>query len=91
MWVGVTAKCRRMRDMRLSPPVSRRSSATRVDGEDRVPGGDREGLLVAGILTDPVEEDADLGLPPPQVLAEDLRPFGVGHLDSAERRHVVVA
>ena len=79
-----------MRDMRLSPPISRRSSAKRVDGEDRVPGGDREELLVGGILTDPLEEDADLGLPWPQVLAEDLRPFGVGHLDSAERLYLVV-
>src|ERR1035441_9086059 len=55
-----------------------------ADPEDRVAGRDLEQPGVGRVGVDPVEEDADLELPAPQVSPQDLRLLVVGKLGGSE-------
>ena len=55
--------------------VTRRPARSVGEQEHGVVGRDAAELLVGELAADAVEEDADLGLPPLQVRAQDRRPF----------------
>src|SRR4051812_14553753 len=66
---------------------SRHASQRSVDGEDferRVLTDDREDLCVAGVGSDPIEEHADLELPPLQVGAQHRNLLLIRQLSTAK-------